>query len=125
MSLLSDEQIATDAEKRTRFRLQGVTTKLNQSEVRAIGELARKRGLQRGELIRNLILAEIARSEDSVTPSLELTEIMGLRLMLTNLFKPLATGQKLTAEAFDNMLAEVKRRKRSVAEDALQDLERA
>lgn len=125
MSLLSDEQIATDAEKRTRFRLQGVTTKLNQSEVRAIGELARKRGLQRGELIRNLILAELARHEDRAVPSLELTEIMGLRLMLTNLFKPLATGQKLTPEAFDNMLAEVKRRKRSVAEDAMQDLERA
>ena len=50
---------------------------------------------------------------------------MGIRLMLTNLFRPLATGQKLTPEAFDNMVAEVKRRKRSVAEDALQDLERA
>jgi hypothetical protein len=124
MSLLSDEQIAADAEKRTRFRLQGVTTKLNQSEVRAVGELARKRGLQRGELIRNLILAEIARGEDSAAPSLELTEIIGLRLMLTNLFKPLATGQKLTPEAFDNILAEVKRRKRSVAEEALQHLER-
>ena len=49
---------------------------------------------------------------------------MGLRLMLTNLFKPLATGQKLTPEAFDSMLAEVKRRKKSVAADALQDLER-
>ena len=57
--------------------------------------------------------------------STELTEIMGIRLMLTNLFRPLATGQKLTPEAFDNMVAEIKKRKRSVAEDALQDLERA
>jgi hypothetical protein len=31
----------------------------------------------------------------------------------------------LTPEAFDNMVAEVKKRKRSVAEDAMQDLERA
>ena len=48
----------------------------------------------------------------SVEASTELTEIVGIRLMLTNLFRPLATGQKLTPEAFDNMLAEVKKRKR-------------
>jgi hypothetical protein len=45
--------------------------------------------------------------------------------MLTNLFRPLATGQKLAPEAFDNMLAEVKKRKREVATDEMQDLERA
>ena len=77
-----------------------------------------------GELIRKLILDELERESGSVTASTELTEIIGIRLMLTNLFRPLATGQKLTPEAFDNMLAEVKKRKRSVAEDAMQDLER-
>ena len=68
---------------------------------------------------------ELARDAGTVAASTELTEIMGIRLMLTNLFRPLATGQKLTPEAFDNMVAEVKKRKRSVAEDAMQDLERA
>jgi hypothetical protein len=53
-------------------------------------------GLQRGELIRKLILDELARDSGSVPASTELTEIMGIRLMLTNLFRPLATGQKLT-----------------------------
>ena len=81
--------------------------------------------MQRGELIRQLIRDELARDAGNSAASTELTEIMGIRLMLTNLFRPLATGQKLTPEAFDNMVAEVKKRKRSVAEDALQDLERA
>ena len=125
MKLTDDMQITTDAEKRASFRLLGVTTKLNPREVEDVERLARSRGLQRGELIRKLILDELARDAGSVEASTELTEIMGIRLMLTNLFRPLATGQKLTPEAFDNMLAEVKKRKREVATDAMQDLERA
>ena len=125
MKLTDDMQITTNAEKRASFRLLGVTTKLNPREVEDVERLARSRGLQRGELIRKLILDELARDAGSVAASTELTEIMGIRLMLTNLFRPLATGQKLTPEAFDNMLAEVKKRKREVATDAMQDLERA
>jgi hypothetical protein len=125
MKLLDDSQITTDAAKRATYRLRGVTTKLNPSEVESVERLARSRGLQRGELIRKLILDELARDAGVVAASTELTEIMGIRLMLTNLFRPLATGQKLTSEAFDNMVAEVKKRKRRVAEDAMQDLERA
>jgi hypothetical protein len=125
MKLTDDIQITTNAGKRASFRLLGVTTKLNPREVEEVERLARSRGLQRGELIRKLILDELARDAGSVEASTELTEIMGIRLMLTNLFRPLATGQKLTPEAFDNMLAEVKKRKREVATDAMQDLERA
>jgi len=125
MAILEDSEIATKAEERTRFRLKSAGTKLNQQELRSLGVLAKRRGVRPGELIRKLILDELARDAGTVAASTELTEIMGIRLMLTNLFRPLATGQKLTPEAFDNMVAEVKKRKRSVAEDALQDLERA
>jgi hypothetical protein len=125
MAILEDSEIATKAEERTRFRLKSAGTKLNQQELRNLGVLAKRRGVRPGELIRKLILDELARDAGTVAASTELTEIMGIRLMLTNLFRPLATGQKLTPEAFDNMVAEVKKRKRNVAEDALQDLERA
>jgi hypothetical protein len=125
MAILEDSEIATKAEERTRFRLKSAGTKLNQQELRNLGVLAKRRGVRPGELIRKLILDELARDAGTEAASTELIEIMGIRLMLTNLFRPLATGQKLTPEAFDNMVAEVKKRKRSVAEDALQDLERA
>jgi hypothetical protein len=55
----------------------------------------------------------------------ELTEIIGLRLMLTNLLRPLATGQKLTPETFDGIVAEVKKHKRTLAVQTQTDLERA
>ncbi len=125
MSLLSDDDIAEAAQRREVFRERSVSTRLTRKETRNLDALAKSRGVQRGELIRQLILDELARDAGTSAASTELTEIMGIRLMLTNLFRPLATGQKLTPEAFDNMVAEVKKRKRSVAEDALQDLERA
>jgi hypothetical protein len=125
MSLLSDDDIAEAAQRREVFRERSVSTRLTRKETRNLDALAKSRGVQRGELIRQLIRGELARDAGTFTASTELTEIMGIRLMLTNLFRPLATGQKLTPEAFDNMVAEVKKRKRSVAEDALQDLERA
>lgn len=125
MSLLKDDGIAEAAERREVFREVSVSTRLTRKEARNLDDLAKRRGVKRGELIRQLIRNELAEGADRSIASTELTEIMGIRLMLTNLFRPLATGQKLTPEAFDNMVAEVKRRKRSVAEDALQDLERA
>ena len=125
MSLLKDDGIAEAAERREVFREVSVSTRLTRKEARNLDDLAKSRGVQRGELIRQLIRNELAEGTGGSIASTELTEIMGIRLMLTNLFRPLATGQRLTPEAFDNMVAEVKRRKRSVAEDALQDLERA
>ena len=125
MAILDDSEIATKAEERTRFRLKSAGTKLNQQELRDLDGLSKRRGLRPSELIRQLILDELARDAGIVPATTELTEIVGIRLMLTNLFRPMATGQKLTSEAFDNMLAEVKKRKRSIAEEAMQDLERA
>ena len=125
MSLLKDDEIAEAAQRREVFREISVSTRLTRKETRNLDDLAKCHGVQRGELIRELIRNELAKAAYTSIASTELTEIMGIRLMLTNLFRPLATGQKLTPEAFDNMLAEVKKRKRRVAEDAMQDLERA
>jgi len=125
MPLLNDEAIAKKAEQRTSFRLTNVSSKLSRSEAEALDLLAKKRGQQRGELIRQLILAEVQRSDGEPTASPELSELVGIRLMLTNVLKPLATGQKITPEVFDGIMVEVKKRKRAVAIEAQQDLERA
>ena len=125
MPLLDDEALAKKAEQRTSFRLTNVSSKLSRSEAEALDFLAKKRGQQRGELIRQLILAEVERSDGGPTASPELSELVGIRLMLTNVLKPLATGQKITPEVFDGIMVEVKKRKRAVAIEAQQDLERA
>ena len=125
MPLLSEDQLTEEAAKRASFRLVGVTTKLSPHEVADVERLAKKRGQPRGELIRQLILAELQRDDTEPSASPELSEIIGIRLMLTNVLKPLATGQKLTPEVFDGIMAEVKKRKRAIAVEAQLDLERA
>jgi len=125
MPLLSQDQLAVELEKRETYRLVGVTTKLSPREVAEVERLARQRGQQRGELIRRLILDELSRDGGEPSPSAELSEIVGLRLMLINILKPLAAGQKLTPEVFDGIMTEVRKRKRAVAVEARQEAELA
>jgi len=124
MSFFNEEQLAAEAKAKASYRLIGVTTKLSPQEVEDIERLARKHGLQRGEFIRQLILDELACDSGDPPVSPELVEIIGVRLMLTNLLKPLTTGQKITLEVFDGIIAEVKKHKRSLAIKTRTDLEK-
>jgi hypothetical protein len=124
MSLFNDEQLTAEAKAKASYRLIGVTTKLSPREVEDIERLARKHGLQRGEFIRQLILDELACDSGDPPVSPELVEIIGVRLMLTNLLKPLTTGQKITPEVFDGIIGEVKKHKRSLAIKTRTDLEK-
>ena len=124
MSFFNEEQLAAEAKAKASYRLIGVTTKLSPQEVEDIERLARKHGLQRGEFIRQLILDELACDSGDPPVSPELVEIIGVRLMLTNLLKPLTTGQKITPEVFNGIIAEVKKHKRSLAIKTRTDLEK-
>ncbi len=121
MSLLSDESVTQKAN----YRVKTAGTKLNCDELAALAKHCAERRTTPGELIRKLILGELRRGEGEPSVSPELSEIVGIRLMLTNVLKPLATGQKLTPEVFDGIMVEVKKRKRAVAAEAQLDLERA
>jgi hypothetical protein len=125
MPLLNDDAIVEKAKQRASFRLINVSSKLSRSEAEGLDSLAKKRGQQRGEFIRRLILDELIRDSGAPTASPELSEIVGVRLMLTNLLKPLATGLKITPEVFDGIMVEVKKRKTALALETKQDLERA
>jgi hypothetical protein len=115
MSILAQENLVGVAELRATFRLRSVATKLNVQENQAFEALAKKRGQTRGDLLRQLILRELRHDSRESAASPELTEIIGLRLMLANLLKPIATGQKITPEIFDAIMAEVRKTKCEVA----------
>jgi hypothetical protein len=124
MPILGGEDMAARAAERARYRVNHVGTKLNEQEVRDLDTLAKRRNQTQGELIRQLILDELARESGEPPVSLELVEILGLRLMLTNLLKPLTTGHKITPEVFDGVIAEVKKHKRGLAIKTRTDLEK-
>jgi Ribbon-helix-helix protein, copG family len=116
MPLLSDEQLAEDAAQRAGFRLKTAGTKLNQEEIAALERHCRDRGVTPGELIRQLILAELGRETQlNACSDPVLTEVLGMRLFLVNALRPLAVGQKLTPEAFDKLLDEISSAKHELA----------
>jgi hypothetical protein len=125
MALVNDDSIADRARKLESLRMTNVSSRLTRGETDHLDELAKKHRLQRGEFIRQLILDELARDSGDPPVSPELVEIIGLRLMLTNLLKPLATGQKITPEVFDGVITEVKKHKRGLAIKTRTDLEKA
>jgi hypothetical protein len=53
-----------------------------------------------------------------------LTEILGVRLFLVNVLRPLAVGQKLTPEAFDKLLDEIGSAKHKLAAQILSERRR-
>ena len=89
-----------------------VTTKLTKEERGKITDFARSQGLARGEWIRDVILRELREGSTS-DPSL--AEILGVRLLLVNVLRPLAAGQRLTPEAFDKLLDEISEAKHALA----------
>jgi hypothetical protein len=89
-----------------------VTAKLTKEELGKVTDFARSQGLARGEWIRDVILKEM-REGSASDPSL--AEILGVRLLLVNVLRPLAAGQKLTPEAFDKLLDEISEAKYQLA----------
>jgi hypothetical protein len=118
MPILDDQELAVRTLEREAFRLKVASTKLSRKELTEFERLAKSRGVTPANLIRQLILRELRQDAGEATVSAELTEIIGLRLMLANLLKPIATGQKITPEIFDAIMAEVRKTKREVAVEA-------
>ena len=56
------------------------------------------------EWVRDLITRELRTSSQ---PTRILAEVLGVRLLLVNVLRPLAAGQKLSAEAFDKLLDDI------------------
>jgi len=81
-----------------------VTVKLTKDELEMVNDFSKSKALARGEWIRDVILKEILKSSAS-DPSL--AEILGVRLLLVNVLRPLAAGQQVTNEVFDKLLDEI------------------
>ena len=112
MALLRTKTNQDQTGDRQALRVFPVTAKLTKEERKAVTDFAQSQGLARGQWIRDVILAELrgARPNDA-----SLAEILGVRLLLVNVLRPLAAGQKLTSEAFDKLLDEISTAKHELA----------
>ncbi len=113
MAILKATAHAISDSDRALNRVFPVTAKLTKEELGRVTEFARSQGLARGEWIRDVILKEMRKGSAS---DLSLAEILGVRLLLVNVLRPLATGQTLTPEAFDKLLDEISEAKYELAD---------
>ena len=112
MAIFKAKPDAISDSDRALNRIFPVTAKLTKEERGQVTEFAEAQGLARGEWIRDVILREI-RGGSASDPSL--AEILGVRLLLVNVLRPLAAGQRLTPEAFDKLLDEISEAKHALA----------
>jgi hypothetical protein len=96
-------------------RTKTASTKLTRAELVGLENFAQGRGKSPGEFIRDLIFREMETGAGAQVMDSTLQEIVGVQLLLMNILKPIATGQPLTAAAFDNIVAEVHKLKKTVA----------
>ena len=112
MPILKATARAISDSDRALNRVFPVTAKLTKEELGKVTEFARSQGLARGEWIRDVILKEM-REGSGNDPSL--AEILGVRLLLVNVLRPMAAGQVLAPEAFDKLLDEISDAKHQLA----------
>jgi hypothetical protein len=112
MPILKATAHAISDNDRALNRVFPVTAKLTKEELGKVTEFARSQGLARGEWIRDVILKEM-REGSASDPSL--AEILGVRLLLVNVLRPLAAGQRLAPETFDKLLDEISDAKHHLA----------
>jgi hypothetical protein len=112
MALLDAETTTISEADRAANRVCPVTVKLTRDEHRAVTEHAEGIGQARSEWMRDVILREL-RCEPASDPSL--TEILGVRLLLVNVLRPVAAGQRLSLEAFDKLLDQISTLKHEMA----------
>ncbi len=89
---------------RETLRVYPVTAKLTRSERKAVTDFAATQGFARGQWIREVILREMTFGS---RPDVSLAEVLGVRLLLVNVLRPLVAGQKLSPEAFDKLLDDI------------------
>lgn len=112
MALLPDVQAPARKTSKTVFRNTTRCLKLTQDEARLLDEVSTSKGVPRSEWMRDVILREL---RPGASPDVLLAEVLGIRLLLVNVLRPLTTGQKLTPEGFDKLVDDISRAKYELA----------
>ena len=121
MALLPDVPNAPRKTSKTVFRNTTRCLKLTQDEARLLDEVSTAKGVPRSEWMRDVILRELRPSN---APDMHLAEVLGVRLLLVNVLRPLASGQKLSPEVFDKLLDDISRAKYELATKLLTEKKR-
>ena len=120
MPLLSVTGSEEEAGEKPAFRVKTASAKLTESEMDAFQKIAASRGKKPTDLIRDYVLAEIERSNQSLDIDPVFTEIIGLRMFVANALRMVCTGEKMSRTEFETLLSKVHDTKLRVASEITQ-----
>jgi hypothetical protein len=94
------------------LRRKSIGFKVSEEEYAQLETAVQASGRTLGEWCREVVLASASEAEMG---DLALAEIVGVRLLLVNVFGPVAAGEKVTAERFNQLLEQIGEMKQQLA----------
>lgn len=116
----------TDAERTTTRKLKGRTrrvvtlsTKITPQELELISAASEADGRALGEWVREAVLKAARSSPVALGADPLMTEIVALQLFLTNVLSPVACGERMSAEQYQELMRNVKTNKHRAAREVI------
>ena len=100
-------------------RTQSIATRFTRGEEKALMEKAEAQGQNLREWARDVLLREAYGSTLAVGPDQIMTEIVALQLFLTNALSPVACGERMSAEQYQELMRNVKTNKHRAAREVI------
>lgn len=118
--------ILTNAEPITTRKLRGRTrravtlsTKITSRELELISAASEADGRALGEWVREAILKAAHSSSTGVRADHLMTEIVALQLFLTDVLSPVACGERMSAQQYQELMRKVKTSKQRAAREVI------
>lgn len=100
-------------------RSQSIATRFTPAEAKALLRRAEESGQNLREWAREVLLRELRGSASAPIGPAVLTEIVGLHLFLINVLSPIARGERITQDHFQEILRHVREHKHGAAAEIL------
>jgi hypothetical protein len=101
------------------FRTFTASTKVTEVELNELERAAAECGIRLGEWIREAVLKAARSSSGALGADPLMTEIVALQLFLTNALSPVACGERMSAEQYQELMRNVKTNKHRAAREVV------
>jgi len=101
------------------FRTSTASTKVTEVELNELEQTAAACGVRLGEWIREAVLKAARSSSGALVADPLMTEIVALQLFLTNALSPVACGERMSAEQYQELMRNVKTNKHRAAREVV------
>jgi hypothetical protein len=112
--------ITEGSQNQTReFRTFTASTKVTEVELNELEHAAAACGVRLGEWIREVLLREAKSSSNTIPIDHLMTEIVALQLFLTEVLSPVACGERMNAQQYQELMRKVKTNKQRATREVI------